>query len=103
MPTYEYECLDCGHHFDAFQHMADEPLSECPECGKKVRRVLSGGYGVIFKGSGFYKNDSRKTDSSGLMGSPKKAKEADSSPCAHCAENKSPAPSPTDTPKKAAS
>ncbi len=63
MPTYDYECESCGHSFEAFQSMSDAPLSKCPECGKKVRRVIGGGSGVIFKGTGFYKNDSRKKDS----------------------------------------
>lgn len=61
MPTYEYECLSCGHSFEAMQSMSDPALTDCPECGKGVRRVLSGGMGVIFKGSGFYKNDSRSS------------------------------------------
>lgn len=60
MPTYEYECRSCGHAFEAMQSMSDAPLTVCPECGKEVRRVMSGGMGVIFKGSGFYKNDSKK-------------------------------------------
>lgn len=60
MPTYEYACDSCGHNFDAFQKMSDAPLQDCPECGKKIRRVLSGGLGIIFKGSGFYVNDSTK-------------------------------------------
>jgi putative FmdB family regulatory protein len=58
MPTYEYECTTCHHHFDAVQKMADPPLTECPECGKSVHRVLSGGLGIIFQGPGFYVNDS---------------------------------------------
>lgn len=57
MPTYDYACDSCGHSFEAFQKMSDEPLRECPECGKAVRRVLSGGIGISFKGSGFYVND----------------------------------------------
>ena len=57
MPTYEYECKSCGHNFDIFQNMKDAPLLECPECGKEVRRLIRGGSGVIFKGSGFYVND----------------------------------------------
>lgn len=60
MPTYEYECRTCGHHFDAFQSMQDEPLRICPECGKEIRRLIFGGSGVIFKGSGFYVNDKGK-------------------------------------------
>jgi putative FmdB family regulatory protein len=59
MPTYEYECKDCGHTFDAFQSMSDAPLKICPECGKEVRRLINGGSGVIFKGSGFYVTDKK--------------------------------------------
>jgi putative FmdB family regulatory protein len=57
MPTYEYECKSCGHHFDAFQNIRDEPLKVCPECGKELRRLINGGSGVIFKGGGFYVTD----------------------------------------------
>ncbi len=63
MPTYEYECKTCGHHFDVFQSMQDEPLKICPECGKEIRRLIFGGSGVIFKGSGFYVNDKSKGSS----------------------------------------
>ncbi|QQO08368.1 FmdB family zinc ribbon protein [Breznakiella homolactica] len=59
MPTYEYECKTCGHYFDVFQNMSDEPVKVCPECGKEVRRVINGGMGVIFKGSGFYVTDKK--------------------------------------------
>jgi putative FmdB family regulatory protein len=60
MPTYEYECKSCGHNFEAFQSMTEEPLRECPECGREVRRLINGGGGVIFKGSGFYVTDKSK-------------------------------------------
>lgn len=60
MPTYEYECSSCKHRFEALQSMTDEPLSKCPKCGKKVKRLISSGAGVIFKGSGFYATDYRK-------------------------------------------
>ena len=63
MPTYEYECKSCGHNFEAFQSMSDAPFSDCPECGKEIRRLINGGSGVIFKGSGFYVND-KKADNS---------------------------------------
>jgi putative FmdB family regulatory protein len=63
MPTYEYKCKECEHSFEAFQSMKDEPLSTCPECGGAVRRVLSGGAGVIFKGQGFYVTDKGKSTS----------------------------------------
>ncbi|MCL2266054.1 MAG: FmdB family transcriptional regulator [Treponema sp.] len=62
MPTYEYECKSCGHNFEIFQSMSDPPLKDCPECGKEVRRLIFGGTGVIFKGSGFYVTDKGKQD-----------------------------------------
>ncbi|HET7095138.1 MAG TPA: FmdB family zinc ribbon protein [Thermomicrobiales bacterium] len=58
MPTYVYQCDDCGHDFEAVQKFADEPLSVCPECQGRVRRVLQPSP-VIFKGSGWYITDSR--------------------------------------------
>jgi putative FmdB family regulatory protein len=61
MPTYEYECKNCGHNFEAFQSMSEEALKECPECGKELRRIINGGSGVIFKGSGFYVTDKAKS------------------------------------------
>ena len=57
MPTYEYECRSCGHTFEAFQSINDKPLSRCPKCKSAVRRIINGGMGVIFKGSGFYSTD----------------------------------------------
>jgi putative FmdB family regulatory protein len=57
MPTYGYECRSCGHSFDVFQSMSEEPLKSCPECGKEIRRLINGGTGVIFKGGGFYVTD----------------------------------------------
>lgn len=59
MPTYEYECRACGHSFEKTQSMSDDPVKDCPECGKDVRRLIFGGAGIIFKGSGFYVNDSK--------------------------------------------
>jgi len=64
MPTYEYECESCGYRFEEFQKMTDEPIKECPLCGGKVRRVISGGTGVIYKGSGFYATDYKKDQGS---------------------------------------
>ncbi len=60
MPTYEYECVECGHRFEAFQSMSDDPLRECEHCKGPVKRLIFGGTGIIFKGSGFYVNDSNK-------------------------------------------
>ncbi len=59
MPTYDYACDSCGHRFEAVQKMSDEALTSCPECGKAIRRVLSGGIAISFKGSGFYVNDAK--------------------------------------------
>ena len=59
MPTYEYECEKCKITFERFQSMKDEPVKKCPECDGPVRRLISGGAGVIFKGSGFYITDYR--------------------------------------------
>ena len=50
MPTYEYECRECRHHFEISQNMSDAPLSECPECGGRVERLIGGGVGIIVKG-----------------------------------------------------
>ena len=52
MPTYEYECTACGHLFEVFQNMSDKPVRKCPECGKRVRRLISGGGAVIIRGGG---------------------------------------------------
>jgi len=60
MPTYEYECKSCSHSFEVFQSINDPPLKVCPECGKEIRRLIFGGTGVIFKGSGFYVTDKGK-------------------------------------------
>jgi putative FmdB family regulatory protein len=68
MPTYEYECTKCGYNFEVFQAMSDEPLKTCTKCGKKVRRLILGGAGVIFKGSGFYVTDKGKGSPSGGKG-----------------------------------
>ncbi len=57
MPTYDYKCKDCGHAFEEFQSISAEPLTDCPVCNGTVQRVISGGTGLIFKGSGFYITD----------------------------------------------
>lgn len=60
MPTYEYQCEACGHHFEKFQSIKAEPIKVCPQCAKKkVRRLIGTGAGIIFKGSGFYCTDYR--------------------------------------------
>ncbi|MDD5428326.1 MAG: zinc ribbon domain-containing protein [Candidatus Omnitrophica bacterium] len=71
MPTYEYECDKCKHRFDAFQSMTAKPLTKCSECGGKVTRLLGTGSGIIFKGSGFYQTDYKKSSVSGSCSKPK--------------------------------
>jgi len=62
MPTYDYVCDKCGHEFDTFQSIKDDPLKTCPACSRKaLRRVITGGTGVIFRGEGFYVTDSKGT------------------------------------------
>ena len=73
MPTYEYECLKCGHNFDRFQNMTDEPVKRCPKCRCKVRRLVGTGAGIIFKGSGFYETDYRSKSYSEAAGKEKTA------------------------------
>lgn len=63
MPTYEYRCKDCGHELEAQQAFTDDPLTECPSCGGALKKKF-GSVGISFKGSGFYKNDSRGSSSS---------------------------------------
>ena len=63
MPVYEYRCKNCGHQFEATQAFSDDALTECPECAGELRKVF-GSVGISFKGSGFYKNDSRGGSSS---------------------------------------
>ena len=63
MPTYEYACKSCGEHLEVAQSFKDDALTECPACGGPLRKVF-GSIGISFKGSGFYKNDSRSSSSS---------------------------------------
>ncbi len=73
MPTYEYECTKCGHLFEVFQSITAEPVKKCPKCKGKVRKLISPGIGLIFKGSGFYITDyknseAKKSDNRNIKG-----------------------------------
>jgi putative FmdB family regulatory protein len=59
VPTYQYACTECGHGFEQFQAFSDDALTECPTCGGRLRKVFNS-VGIVFKGSGFYRNDSRE-------------------------------------------
>lgn len=63
MPTYQYQCKDCGEGLEAVQKFTDDALTECPSCGGPLKKVFSA-VGIVFKGSGFYRNDSRGASSS---------------------------------------
>lgn len=63
MPTYDYECTKCGNEFEKSQKMTDKHLTKCPKCQGRVKRLIGSGSGIIFKGSGFYATDYRKSSS----------------------------------------
>lgn len=60
MPTYEYACTQCGYKFEQFQSIVSEPARECPKCTGRLQRLINGGAGLIFKGSGFYLTDYKR-------------------------------------------
>lgn len=89
MPTYQYACTSCGHQLEAVQSFTDEPLTQCPACDGKLRKLFNS-VGIVFKGSGFYRTDSRNSgstssgngsssSSSGGSGESSSAKSSDSS------------------------
>lgn len=87
MPTYEYACQKCGHEFEQFQSMKDEPLKKCPKCKKAgLKRLVGGGAGLIFKGTGFYITDYKN------KGGGKKEGGGEAAPAAKPAESKPAAP-----------
>ncbi|UIX33393.1 FmdB family zinc ribbon protein [Streptomyces sp. GQFP] len=63
MPTYQYQCTECGEGLEAVQKFTDDALTECPSCNGRLKKVFSA-VGIVFKGSGFYRNDSRGSSSS---------------------------------------
>lgn len=78
MPTYEYQCKKCGHKFEQFQSMQEEPIKKCPECKGVVKRMIGRGAGIIFKGKGFYQTDYK----SSCPGTKKhESKSSEASPC----------------------
>jgi putative FmdB family regulatory protein len=69
VPTYDYACTECDHRFDIVQAFTDDSLTVCPVCGGKLRKVF-GAVGVVFKGSGFYRNDSRSSSNGSSSSTP---------------------------------
>jgi putative FmdB family regulatory protein len=87
MPTYTYQCSDCGVSFEQFQRFSEDPLTTCPSCSGSVRRVLHP-VGVVFKGSGWYVTDSRKSSSATTPATEPKT----STPAAESSTEAKPAP-----------
>ena len=86
MPTYEYACTKCHHELEVFQSMSDAPLKKCPACKRAaLRRKIGGGAGLIFKGTGFYITDYKKS-SGGKGDEPAVAKTVDKKPAAVAAK-----------------
>ena len=109
MPTYSYACTECDNRFDAVQAFTDDALTTCPECSGRLRKLFNS-VGVVFKGSGFYRTDSResskssvKSDSSSSSSSSEKtSSSSDSSSSSSTSSTSSSSPS-TSTPAAAAS
>lgn len=96
MPTYDYRCEN-GHRFEEFQSILAEPIRVCPVCGANAERLISGGTGLIFKGSGFYINDYAKKDNARTAGETarrSKPLEAEKTPASSDVTSKSESPAP---------
>ena len=91
MPTYQYACTECDHAFEQFQSFSEDSLTVCPRCDGKLRKVFNA-VGVVFKGSGFYRTDSRNGSSSTDTSSTKTETKSDAKPAAKT-ESKAPAAS----------
>ncbi len=90
MPTYDYECRECGHRWELFQQMKENPKRKCPECGRlKARRLIGPGAGIIFKGSGFYQTDYRSQAYSDAAKADKKAEKTANEKSSKKSESKS--------------
>ena len=96
MPTYEYVCKNCGERLEAVQSFHDEALTTCPRCGGALKKVF-GSVGIVFKGSGFYKNDSRNSTASVTPPSSTEPKSESSTPT-----TPAPASTPSESPVKPA-
>ncbi|UXY37223.1 FmdB family zinc ribbon protein [Streptomyces albidocamelliae] len=79
MPTYQYQCTECGEGLEAVQKFTDDALTECPNCSGRLKKVFSA-VGIVFKGSGFYRNDSRGSTSSSSPASKTSSSSSDAKP-----------------------
>ena len=87
MPTYQYACTECGHQLEAVQSFSDEPLTECPACQGRLRKLFNS-VGIVFKGSGFYRTDSRGGSNSTESSKPAETKSSDTKPAETKSESK---------------
>ncbi|MEU2588023.1 FmdB family zinc ribbon protein [Streptomyces avermitilis] len=88
MPTYQYQCTACGEGLEAVQKFTDDALTECPSCAGRLKKVFSA-VGIVFKGSGFYRNDSRGSSSSSSPASAKSSGTSSSSDSKASSDSKS--------------
>ncbi|WP_189312390.1 FmdB family zinc ribbon protein [Streptomyces brasiliensis] len=88
MPTYQYQCTECGEGLEAVQKFTDDALTECPNCGGHLKKVFSA-VGIVFKGSGFYRNDSRGSSSSSSPASKSSTSSSSSSAGSSSSDSKS--------------
>jgi len=85
MPTYEYECQECGHRFDLFQNITAKPKQKCPKCKKNaLKKLISAGAGIIFKGSGFYETDYKRPANNQKEPTPKCGAAGEKAECKSC-------------------
>ncbi|MGW2718380.1 FmdB family zinc ribbon protein [Streptomyces sp. NPDC001492] len=87
MPTYQYQCTECGEGLEAVQKFTDDALTECPNCGGRLKKVFSA-VGIVFKGSGFYRNDSRGSSSSSSPASKSSTSTSSSAPSSSSSDSK---------------
>lgn len=101
MPTYDYKCAACGHHFDELQSFKDPPLTKCPKCKKnKLERLFGGGGAIIFKGGGFYETDYRRAGEKATNGEAAETPKTETK--AEAKAESTPAPAADASPKPAA-
>lgn len=102
MPTYEYACTECGKHLEVVQTFSDASLTECPACQGKLRKIF-GNVGVSFKGSGFYKTDSRAGSSKSAASAPAEPAKSSESTSSAAPESTTPAKPSSDSSSTASS
>jgi len=90
MPTYSYRCPRCGNEYDKFQKISDTSRAKCPECGSRGERQITGGAGIVFKGSGFYVTDYKRAgEKKPEAGKPSEGKSSDGKPSEASSSGKS--------------